>query len=231
MPLRFIYLVLLPFLFISCNGQTAGAIKTINPTAFAEKLKANENPQLLDVRTPQEFNAGHIDHALNVNWNGDDFVAKAGKFDKSKPIFVYCKVGGRSSDAAEKLEEMGFTEIYNLEGGFMKWNAAAGSKPSGKIIGMCDQEYGELVKSNQRIMVDFNAKWCAPCQKMKPFILKLKEEMKDRITIIQVDTDENETIAEQMKLEGLPTIIVYENGKEVWRNVGYISEEDLKKHL
>lgn len=226
-------LLLLSFLFTNCHGQTSKAIHTIDAKSFAEKLKTNENPQLLDVRTPEEFGSEHIGDAKNVNWNGDDFVTKASAYDKSKPIFVYCKVGGRSSQAADKLAELGFTEIYNLDGGIMKWKAQgnAAAQQSDRIIGICDQEYGELVKSSDRVMIDFNAKWCAPCKKMNPYILKFQTEMKDTIKIVQLDADENKTIVEQMKLDGLPTIIVYEKGKEVWRNVGYISEEDLKKHL
>ena len=231
MQSKFISLVLLSFLFISCHGQTSKAIHTVDAKSFAEKLKTNENQQLLDVRTPQEYSTEHIGDAKNVNWNGDNFVVDATKYDKSKPIFVYCKVGGRSAQAADKLAELGFKEIYNLDGGIMKWNAANQREPSTKIIGMCDQEYGELIKSNDKVMIDFNAKWCAPCKKMNPYILKFQKEMKDNIKIVQLDADENKTIVEQLKLDGLPTIIVYEKGKEVWRNVGYISEEDLKKHL
>ena len=144
---------------------------------------------------------------------------------------MYCKIGGRSSQAANKLAELGFKEIYNLEGGFMKWAASGNTKPDEKIIGMCDQEFNELLRSNKRVMVDFNAKWCAPCQKMKPYILKLQTELKDQITIVQLDADENKTLVKQMKIDSLPVIIVYENGKEVWRNLGYISEEELRKHL
>ena len=230
---KFISLLLLPFLFISCHGQTSKSIQTIDVKLYAEKLKATENPQLLDVRTPEEYSSGHIGDAKNVNWNGDDFVTDANKYDKSKPIFVYCKLGGRSAQAADKLAELGFTEIYNLDGGIMKWKAAgnANAESSSRIIGMCDQEYGELLKSSDRVMIDFNAKWCEPCKKMNPYVLKFQTEMKDRIKIVQLDADENKTIVEQMKLDRLPTIIVYEKGKEVWRNTGYISEEDLKKHL
>lgn len=233
MKLKFISLLLLSFLFISCHGQTSNAVNTIDAKSFAEKLKTNENPQLLDVRTPEEFSSEHISNAKNVNWNGDDFVAKVNSYDKSKPIFVYCKAGGRSAQAANKLAELGFKEIYNLNGGIMKWNAEnnANAMPSTKIIGICDQEYGELIKSSDRVMIDFNAKWCAPCKKMNPYILKFQTEIKERIKIVQLDADENKTIVEQLKLDGLPTIIIYEKGKEVWRNVGYISEEDLKKHL
>ncbi|WP_264521678.1 rhodanese-like domain-containing protein [Flavobacterium sp. N1994] len=231
MKSKLLYLVVLPFLFLSCQGQSSKAIQTIDVKTFAEKLKATENPQLLDVRTPEEYSSEHIGNAVNVNWNGNDFVTKANQYDKTKPIFVYCKVGGRSAQAASKLAELGFKEIYNLDGGIMKWNAAGNAKPSDKIVGICDQEFGELIKSSDKVMIDFNAKWCAPCQKMKPYILKLQGELKDQIKIVQLDADENKTIVEQLKLEGLPTVIVYEKGKEVWRNVGYISEEDLKKHL
>lgn len=233
MKLNFISLLLLSFLFINCHGQTSNSVNTIDAKLFAEKLKTNENPQLLDVRTPEEYSVEHIGNAKNVNWNGDDFVTKVNSYDKSKPIFVYCKVGGRSAQAANKLAELGFKEIYNLNGGIMKWNAEnnVNAIPSAKIIGICDQEYGELIKSSDRVMIDFNAKWCAPCKKMNPYILKFQTEMKDKIKIVQLDADENKTIVEQLKLDALPTIIIYEKGKEVWRNVGYISEEDLKKHL
>lgn len=231
MKLRFPYLLLLPLLFISCHGQSSKTVQTIDAKLYAEKLKSTQNPQLLDVRTPEEYNAEHIDNAVNVNWNGDDFETKANKYDKSKPVFVYCKVGGRSAKAADKLAQMGFKEIYNLDGGIMKWNASGNAKTSDRIIGMCDQEYGELLKSGDRVMIDFNAKWCEPCKKMNPYILKFQTELKDKIKIVQLDADENKTLVQQLKLDGLPTIIVYEKGKEVWRNTGYISEEDLKKHL
>jgi thioredoxin len=228
---KIISLSLICLLFLSCQGQQTKTVQTVDVTAFAEKLKATDKAQLLDVRTPEEFSSGHIENATNVNWNGDDFVAKAENYDKSKPVFVYCKVGGRSAQAADKLAELGFKEIYNLDGGIMKWNASVNVKPSEKIIGICDQEYGELIKSSERVMIDFNAKWCAPCKKMNPYILKFQREMADKIKIVQLDADENKTIVDQLKLDGLPVIIVYEKGKEVWRNVGYISEEELRKHL
>ncbi|WP_295334476.1 co-chaperone YbbN [Flavobacterium sp.] len=80
-------------------------------------------------------------------------------------------------------------------------------------------------------MIYFTAVWCAPFNNMKQYIFKMQEEMKDQVKIVRVDADENKSLTEAMKIEGLPMIIIYENGKEVWRNLGYISEEDLKKHL
>lgn len=224
-------LLFISFLFIRCQGQPSKTVQTIDVKAYAEKLKTTENPQLLDVRTPEEFSVEHIENATNVNWNSNDFVSKTSNLDKTKPVFVYCKVGGRSAQAANKLAEMGFKEIYNLEGGILKWNAAGMAKPSNKIIGISSQEFNELLKSDKKVMINFHAKWCEPCKKMTPYILKMQTEIKDQIAIIRLDADENKTLLETLKLDGLPVILIYENGKEIWRNIGFISEEDLKKHL
>ena len=86
MKLNFISLLLLSFLFISCHGQTSNSVNTIDAKLFAEKLKTNENLQLLDVRTPEEYSVEHIGDAKNVNWNGDDFVAKV---NSSSVSFMY----------------------------------------------------------------------------------------------------------------------------------------------
>ena len=130
MHFRSIFFLLISFVILSCNGQAAKNIKTIESKDFAETMNTTQNPQILDVRTPEEFTQGHIDNAANVNWLGDRFVADAEKFDKTKPVFVYCKSGRRSKKATEKLQELGFKNIYELEGGFMKWSAAGLNKPT-----------------------------------------------------------------------------------------------------
>jgi rhodanese-related sulfurtransferase len=128
MKFRSIFFFLVSFVIFSCNGQTPKNIKTIEATAFAEKIKTTEKPQILDVRTPEEFNADHIENAENVNWLGDSFVQDSKKYDKTKPVFVYCRSGARSKKATAKLEELGFENIYEMEGGFLKWDAEGLSK-------------------------------------------------------------------------------------------------------
>lgn len=218
-------------LFLNCNSQNAKNIETIKPQAFAEKIKATPNAQILDVRTPGEFAGEHLDNSVNVDWNGNDFAAKASKYDKSQPVFVYCKVGGRSSQAAAKLSELGFTKIYNLDGGIMKWNAAGLAAPSDKIVGMCDQEYGDLIKTDGKVLVNFYADWCAPCIKMKPYVLKLQEEMKGKVNLVRLNADENKTMITNLKIDELPAMLLYENGVLKWQHNGFISEEDLRKQL
>lgn len=228
---KFISLVLIFVLLTSCQGQTPKTVSTIDGTSYAEKLAKTQNPQLIDVRTPEEFSVEHLENASNINWNGNNFVDKVAKLDKSKPVFVYCKVGGRSAQAANKLAELGFKEIYNLEGGIMKWTGNKTSETATKQTGMTKGDFDKVINSDKKVMINFSAVWCAPCKKMKPYLVKMKEELKDQITIVQLDADENKSLVDSMKLDGLPVILIYENGKEIWRNIGYISEEDLKKQL
>ena len=227
---NFLILILSVSIF-SCQGQKSKNIVNSDPKAFSEKIAATSNAQIIDVRTPEEFTSEHIDHAINVNWLGDNFVSNVEKFDKSKPVFLYCKSGGRSAKAAAKLEELGFKNIYNLEGGMMKWNAAGLSKPTDKIIGMGSQEYAELLNTDKKVLIDFYAKWCAPCKKMAPYLDKMQKDMADKLVIIRLDADENKTLIKEMKISELPTLLLYENQELKWKNSGYISEEDLKKQL
>lgn len=226
-----INLLFIGFLFASCNGQTNGKYESIVAVNFAEKIKTTSQAAIIDVRSPEEFAGQHIDNAINIDWNGDNFDGKIGKYDKSKPIFVYCMSGGRSKQAAEKLGDLGFTKIYELQGGIMKWNAAGLSVPSDKIIGMCSQEYNELLNTDKIVLIDFYAEWCAPCKKMTPYLLKMQKEMADKVTIVRLNADENKTLISQLKIDVLPTLFIYKNNKILWKHSGFISEEDLTKQL
>lgn len=202
----------------------------MEPKEFSEKLQLENQPQLIDVRSPKEFSDQHLENAKNINWNGDDFEQKVGELDKLKPIYVYCLSGGRSSSASKKLAEMGFKEIYEMDGGIVKWNASGLAKKSNKTIGMTLAEYEKLLVSDKKILINFYADWCAPCVKMKPYITKMQKDLKD-VTIIRLDADANKTLLTVLKIEELPTLLLYENKEVKWKHLGFISEEDLTKKL
>lgn len=224
-------LAIISFIILSCNGQTTKDNKTIDVKTFAEKMEATPNPQILDVRTPEEFSGSHIDNAANVDWLGDSFVAGAEKLDKTKPVFVYCKSGGRSKSAASKLQELGFTTIYELQGGILKWDAEGMSKPSDKTVGITVDEYNKLLKSDKKVLISFYAEWCAPCKKMEPYILKMQKEKDSDVTIIRLDADKNKTLMDAMKISELPALFLYEKAEKKWQHSGFISEEDLRKQI
>lgn len=122
MKLKSLFSILFLFTLFSCQAQTSKNIKTVAVPAFAKEIKTNKKPQLIDVRTATEFNEGHLKNAENIDWQGENFVQNVKKLDKNKAVYVYCRSGKRSLKAAEKLAELGFKNIYNLDGGYVKWN-------------------------------------------------------------------------------------------------------------
>ncbi len=112
------------FLSVSCNSKPAlneqekSAIHVVSPTEFKEK---SSDQLIIDIRTPQEFSEGHIKGAVNINLFDSTFLDQIGKYDKSIPIFLYCRSGNRTSSASAQLSKMGFVEIYDLKGGILNW--------------------------------------------------------------------------------------------------------------
>ncbi len=103
----------------SCNAQSPGG-SDLKPNDFKARVDQT-NVQLLDVRTPEEYSAGHIKGSVNLDWYDAAFKTKAATLDKSKPVYVYCAVGGRSAQAKNLLQSLGFTSVFNLSGGIEAW--------------------------------------------------------------------------------------------------------------
>jgi len=114
--------ILLLFVLMSFVATSQEVINTVLNTKDYKEVVVGKDVQLVDVRTPDEYNAGKIDDAINIDYfNQETFKKEFEKLDKNKPIYVYCKSGHRSHESAVLLEEMGFKEIYDLEGGYMAW--------------------------------------------------------------------------------------------------------------
>lgn len=97
--------------------------KDISVQEFHDML-GQENLQVLDVRTPGETSAGTVDGAQTINLFDPNFSAQVAELDKNQPVAVYCKVGGRSKQAQDKMKAMGFKQVYNVSGGFDAWKAS-----------------------------------------------------------------------------------------------------------
>jgi len=121
----FFFLPLLLLVATSCQSQGSGESQenVLLPEAYEAKLDALEDVQLLDVRTPREYEGGHIEGAVNINYFDDDFLQQTEqRFEKNQPVLLYCRSGNRSAKATEKMKAAGFKEIYDLEGGYKKWS-------------------------------------------------------------------------------------------------------------
>lgn len=109
---------LILILFISCTQNTS-FIEVVNKEAYLKLIK--QNHQIIDVRTPNEFENGHIENAVNIDFKAADFIENISALNKNKTLLIYCRSGNRSGKAAKIMDSLGFTKIYDLEGGFMNW--------------------------------------------------------------------------------------------------------------
>ena len=111
-------------LLAGCSSSNE-AIKKVDPVEFSEVVK-QPGVITLDVRTPEEFNAGHIANAININLEGSDFTSEVSKLDMNATIAVYCRSGNRSGVATEQMAELGFVDMYDMQGGILDWEAVGG---------------------------------------------------------------------------------------------------------
>ena len=118
-----IYILIALLSLTALHAQQKSKAELLPPAKFEAKMKADKG-QIIDVRTPKEFNAGHLEGAINMHVYDKDFSQRLDKLDKKKPVYVYCKVGGRSAEAVETMTEKGFTTVIELKGGMDAWTAA-----------------------------------------------------------------------------------------------------------
>lgn len=108
-------------LFMMLGACNLSGQSKLKPNDFEAELKKNESKQLVDVRTPREYVQEHLDQAINIDVFATDFDEQFAKLDKEKPVFVYCRSGGRSGRASHRLHQMGFKKIIDLDGGILGW--------------------------------------------------------------------------------------------------------------
>ena len=228
----FLFLPLFVLLVMnSCSGNAQKGSFNLDAVGFAEKINELPAAPVIDVRTPDEFGNGHLRNAKNMDWNGSDFEAGIGQLNKDNPVFVYCLSGGRSHSAAEKMRSLGFKSVYELDGGIMKWRAANLPEESANSVGMTSAEFEQLINTDKKVLIDFYATWCGPCKKMAPYLEAMKTEMADYLVVVRIDADNNQAIAKLLKVDALPTLLLYKNKQTVWRNVGFIEKTDLLKNI
>ena len=89
--------------------------------------------------------------------------------------------------------------------------------------------FDNIIASEKPVLVDFFATWCGPCQTLAPILKEVKEQLGDKISIIKIDVDKNQQIALRFQVRGVPTLMLYQNGKQLWRQSGVLSKNDLVK--
>lgn len=236
-PLTILITILFASLCFNLKAQENQAfIKNVNTQTFKELVDTGKGI-ILDVRTPEEIEQGHIANASTINFYDEKFVAKINLIPKDKEVYVYCKAGGRSSQAAQILKQNGFNKIYNLDGGFMQWEKnnfpveKSKTAEDNKIQQISLNDFNSLINTNKLVLIDFHTVWCAPCRKMAPIVDKIEDDFKNKAVVMRIDVDKSKEVGKAYKIEGVPVFILYKNGKEVWKHNGAITEEEITKQI
>jgi thioredoxin 1 len=92
-----------------------------------------------------------------------------------------------------------------------------------------NSSFENIIKSEKPVLVDFFATWCGPCKVLGPILKEVKENLGDRISIIKIDVDKNQQVASQYQVRGVPTMILFQNGKQLWKQSGVVEKGDIIK--
>lgn len=91
--------------------------------------------------------------------------------------------------------------------------------------------FSEIIKSDTPVLIDFYADWCGPCKSLAPILKQVKEELGDKVKIIKIDVDKNQPLASKYQVRGVPTMILFRNGQQIWRQSGVLPKEEIKKQI
>lgn len=221
---------------IGITGCMADGQETLNPKEFKAKLALSEL-QLVDIRTPAEYDLGYIEGADNIDFYNTEFVANISKLDKEKPLAIYCKSGGRTKDAMKQLAKVGFKNIYALAGGLLAWEKTGYTLVTPKPIEqvkttVTKAEYDKLVASEKIVIIDFSAVWCGPCKMLKPVLDKISTEYAAKgVKIITIDVDDSKALSNELRVNEIPLLLFYKDGKLAEQMIGFNPENIIKETI
>ncbi|MEN2487286.1 thioredoxin domain-containing protein [Flavobacterium sp. B11] len=197
--------------------------------SFYSKIKSQKNPQIVDARTPEEFALNPIEGAVNFNLQSENYAQSVAKLDKSKPVFIYSIGAGRSVALEKELLKNGFSEAYSLEGGIANWIGNGKPFYSNLKSKLSLAEFNKIIADNKTVLVDIGSKYCAPCKKVKPILESIRSEYGTHLKIVEIELEDSpQVIADLKTVKVFPTLILYENGKIIFKKEGI---NDLKSEV
>ncbi|MDX1271949.1 rhodanese-like domain-containing protein [Bizionia paragorgiae] len=120
---KLVLILVVALSFLGCEKSSEGVITEVSREEM-DLIMELEKVQLIDVRTAEEFDLGHIINAQNIDISSETFDADIESLDKEQPVVLYCRSGNRSAKCAQKMKAAGFKKIYDLTEGFSKWEHA-----------------------------------------------------------------------------------------------------------
>ncbi|CAL68333.1 thioredoxin [Christiangramia forsetii] len=91
--------------------------------------------------------------------------------------------------------------------------------------------FNDIIKSETPVLIDFYADWCGPCKSLAPILKQVKKELGDKVKIVKIDVDKNQPLAAKYQVRGVPTMIIFKNGEQMWRQSGVLPKEEIKNKI
>jgi len=91
--------------------------------------------------------------------------------------------------------------------------------------------FDNIIKSEKPVLIDFFATWCGPCKMLAPVLKEVKDSLGERITILKIDVDKNQELSSKYQVRGVPTMILFQNGKQLWRQSGVLTKDEIIKTI
>ncbi len=227
-------IIITMLVLFSIYNASAQEKELLSPQDFLQKINDNEeNPStiILDVRTADEFNTGHIDRAILLDYRSEDFSKQIKSLDPNKEYLIYCRSGARSSSAIDSLKLLGFNHLSELKGGINAWK-----QEKLPVVGIPDDkismdDYNDILASNDLVLIDFYAPWCGPCLKMTPMFEDISKKYEGRVKLVKINADENKNLADHFTGKGFPLLIAYKNQEIIWEKTGLLEQDTLEKEI
>ena len=232
--IKCLYILLLTT-FISCNQDKNNLVSA---NKFSEIIRNDKSVIIIDVRTPDEFNKGHLKNSLNVNWFDENFDENLNIFSKDLPVMVYCLSGGRSSKANERIKSLGFKNVYELDGGILEWRK--NKLPEATLNNnfknsLTVEDFNNFIETDKIVLVDYYANWCAPCKIMEPYLDEISNEYSNSLELVRINYDKNLPLVRSLEVYGLPVLQIFKDKKLMWSHVGFIEKslvvDEVKKYI
>ncbi|GLB51975.1 thioredoxin [Neptunitalea chrysea] len=91
--------------------------------------------------------------------------------------------------------------------------------------------FKDLINQSKPVLIDFYAEWCGPCKMMAPILHNVKNDMGNQVSILKIDVDKNQELAAKYQIRGVPTLMIFKEGKQLWRQSGVVQEQQIKEVL
>lgn len=201
--------------------------------SFAAQLKTHRVPQLIDVRTPEEYAINHLYGAISVDLQKENYLDALKKFDKEKPVYIYAIRNNRSNLLAKKLRELGYTKVYELEAGIGSWIGTGKQIYTAARNETTLSDYNKLINSKKLVLIEFGTTYCGACRKVKSMLDSLPITPQSDSKIAFIDLYYNPKLVSSLNtVRAIPTVILYKDGKVVWRRTGLtFTKDEVEKEI